>query len=81
MQPSVGTYEWTVPAEVWHEGFNRLAVTASHLASPAAVGLSSDARMIIGSGFSPDHGAYALDLVRRNRGLREAMEIDLEAAA
>ena len=44
MQPSVGTYEWTVPAEAWHEGFNRLAVTASHLASPAAVGLSSDAR-------------------------------------
>lgn len=44
-------------------------------------GLSSDARMVIGSGFSPDRGAYALDLVRQNRGLREAMDIDLEAAA
>ncbi len=44
-------------------------------------GLSSDARMVIGSGFSPDHGDYALDLVRRNRGLREAMGIELRAAA
>lgn len=39
-------------------------------------GLSSDARMIIGSGFSRDRGAYALELVRRNRGLREAMGIE-----
>jgi L-erythro-3,5-diaminohexanoate dehydrogenase len=44
-------------------------------------GLSSDARMVIGSGFSPDRGTYALDLVRRNRGLREAMGIELGAAA
>jgi L-erythro-3,5-diaminohexanoate dehydrogenase len=44
-------------------------------------GLSSDARMIIGSGFSPDHGAYALDLVRRRPELREAMGIELGAAA
>ncbi len=46
MQPGVSTYEWTVPAEVWHEGFNRLAVTASNLASPATVGLSSDTRLL-----------------------------------
>ena len=44
-------------------------------------GLSSDARMVIGSGFSPDRGAYALDLVRRNRGLREAMGIELGSCA
>ena len=44
-------------------------------------GLSSDARMVIGSGFSPDHGDYALGLVRQNRGLREAMGIELGAAA
>ena len=43
-------------------------------------GLSSDARMVIGSGFSPDRGAYALELVRRNRGLRDSMGIHLEAA-
>ena len=35
MQTGVTNYEWTVPAGVWHEGFNRLAVIASHLASPA----------------------------------------------
>ena len=46
MQPGSATYEWTVPAEIWHEGFNRLAVTASNLASPAAAGLSSDSRML-----------------------------------
>ncbi len=44
-------------------------------------GLSSDARMIIGSGFSPDRGAYALDLVRGSHALREAMDIELKAAA
>ena len=37
--------------------------------------------MVIGSGFSPDRGAYALDLVRRNRALAEAMGIELGAAA
>jgi transmembrane protein TMEM260 (protein O-mannosyltransferase) len=39
-------YQWTVPGEAWHEGFNRLAVTTSHLASPAAIGLSSDSRSL-----------------------------------
>jgi L-erythro-3,5-diaminohexanoate dehydrogenase len=44
-------------------------------------GLSSDARMVIGSGFSPDRGAYALELVRRNRSLRQALGIQLQDAA
>jgi hypothetical protein len=46
LQRGVGTYEWTVPAEAWHEGFNRLALTVSNLASPSAAGLSSDTRML-----------------------------------
>ena len=46
MQPGSGIYEWTVPPEVWHQGFNRLAVIASNLTSPASVGQSSDTRML-----------------------------------
>jgi hypothetical protein len=46
MKSGWNIYEWTVPADVWHEGFNRLAVTTSHLASPAAIGLSSDSRSL-----------------------------------
>ena len=46
MKSGWNIYEWTVPAEAWHEGFNRLAVTTSHLASPAAIGLSSDSRSL-----------------------------------
>ena len=40
-------------------------------------GLSSSARMVIGSGFSTDRGVYALRLIRQNAGLREAMGISL----
>jgi transmembrane protein TMEM260 (protein O-mannosyltransferase) len=46
MQPGSGFYEWTVPAELWHEGFNRLAIAASKLTSPASVGQSADTRML-----------------------------------
>jgi len=46
MQTGLGMYEWAVPAQVWHQGFNRLAVSASNLASPAALGLSSDTRLL-----------------------------------
>ena len=46
MQSGVSPYEWSVPPEMWHQGFNRLAITASNLASPAAVGLSSDTRTL-----------------------------------
>ena len=44
-------------------------------------GLSSGAGMVIGSGYSPDRGSYALDLVRRSQALRDAMGIELKAAA
>jgi hypothetical protein len=46
MQAGLGMYEWAVPAQLWRQGFNRLAVSASNLASPAAVGLSSDTRLL-----------------------------------
>lgn len=38
-------------------------------------GTSSRARMIVGSGYSPDHGAYALELVRGSSALREALGV------
>ena len=46
MQNGWSTYEWTVPASTWRQGFNRLVVRAANLASPAAVGASSDTRTL-----------------------------------
>jgi L-erythro-3,5-diaminohexanoate dehydrogenase len=42
-------------------------------AALTADGMSSNARMIVGSGYTPDAGSYALDLYRRSEPLREAM--------
>jgi len=42
-------------------------------AALAADGIGSSARMLIGSGYTPDGGAYALDLVRSFAPLREAL--------
>jgi L-erythro-3,5-diaminohexanoate dehydrogenase len=50
-------------------------------AALAADGIGTDARMLIGSGYSPDRGAYALDLVRRSAPLREALGILAEEPA
>ncbi len=36
-------------------------------------GLSSSARMVVGTGYSPDRGAYALELVRGSPALAEAL--------
>jgi L-erythro-3,5-diaminohexanoate dehydrogenase len=36
-------------------------------------GLSSSARVVVGTGYAPDRGAYALDLVRRTPALADAM--------
>jgi L-erythro-3,5-diaminohexanoate dehydrogenase len=46
--------------------------TSFSSAALAADGISTSARMVIGSGYSPDRGAYALELVRRSAALREA---------
>jgi L-erythro-3,5-diaminohexanoate dehydrogenase len=42
-------------------------------AALTADGMASNVRMLVGSGYTPDVGAYALDLVRRTPALREAM--------
>jgi L-erythro-3,5-diaminohexanoate dehydrogenase len=43
--------------------------TSFTAAALAAEGIGSTARMLIGSGYAADRGAYALDLVRRHEGL------------
>jgi L-erythro-3,5-diaminohexanoate dehydrogenase len=42
-------------------------------AALTADGMGHDVTMLIGSGFTPDMGSYALDLVRQNPALREAL--------
>lgn len=42
-------------------------------AALSADGMGHDVRMLIGSGYTPDVGAYALDLVRRCAPLRQAL--------
>lgn len=49
--------------------------TSFAAAALAGDGIGTDARLVIGSGLSPDRGAYALDLVRGSRPLREALGI------
>jgi L-erythro-3,5-diaminohexanoate dehydrogenase len=44
-------------------------------AALTADGMASKVRMLVGNGFTPDVGAYALDLVRRTAALREALGI------
>jgi L-erythro-3,5-diaminohexanoate dehydrogenase len=42
-------------------------------AALTADGMASNVRMLVGSGYTPDVGAYALDLVRQSPVLREAL--------
>jgi L-erythro-3,5-diaminohexanoate dehydrogenase len=42
-------------------------------AALTADGMASNVRMLVGSGYTPDVGTYALDLVRRTPALREAL--------
>ncbi len=42
-------------------------------AALGAEGMASQATMLIGSGYAPDRGAYALELLARDQGLRDAM--------
>ena len=46
--------------------------TSFQTAALTADGQSADITMIVGNGFAPDCGAYALDLYRRTPALREA---------
>jgi len=45
-------------------------------AALTADGLGIDIRMLIGSGYTPDVGAYSLDLLRRTPALQQAMGMD-----
>jgi len=47
--------------------------TSFQAAALAADGMSSSARMVVGSGYSPDGGAYAIDLIRHSAPLRAAL--------
>jgi L-erythro-3,5-diaminohexanoate dehydrogenase len=55
--------------------------TSFQSAALAADAVSSPARMVIGSGYSPDGGAYALDLVRRSKPLRRSLGLPVEEPA
>lgn len=48
--------------------------TSFATAALSSDGLRADVSMLIGSGYGPDMGAYALDLVRNDSALREALE-------
>ena len=50
--------------------------TSFSAAALAADGIGSAARMVIGSGFAPDRGAYALELVRGSAPLRRALGLE-----
>jgi len=54
--------------------------TSFQTAALTADGIGRDLTMLVGSGFTPDRGAWSLDLVRRSRPLRRALGID-EAAS
>jgi L-erythro-3,5-diaminohexanoate dehydrogenase len=50
--------------------------TSFGAAALAADGIGSEVRMLVGSGYSPDRGAYALELVRGSAALRVALGLD-----
>jgi len=50
--------------------------TSFQAAALSADGIGSSAKLLIGSGYAPDLGSYALDLAHRSPALREAMSID-----
>ncbi len=47
-------------------------------AALAADGIGTPARMVVGSGYSADRGALALDLVRRSEPLRRALGLEVD---
>jgi L-erythro-3,5-diaminohexanoate dehydrogenase len=55
--------------------------TSFQTAALTADGMGSHVRMLVGSGYAPDAGSYALDLARRSAALREAMAMDSAEAA
>ena len=50
-------------------------------AALACDGIGADVRMVVGSGYAPDRGAYAIELVRRSAPLRRSLGLDVGGAA
>jgi len=50
-------------------------------AALAADGVATNLRLLIGGGYAPDRGAYALELVRGSEPLRHALGLSLDAEA
>ena len=50
-------------------------------AALACDGIGADVQMVVGSGYAPDRGAYAIELVRRSGPLRRALGLDGGGAA
>jgi len=48
--------------------------TSFSAAALGAEGLAADVRMLVGNGYTPGHAAYALELLRRNAGVRGLFE-------
>jgi len=53
--------------------------TSFSAAALGAEGLAADVTMLVGNGYVPGHAAYALDLLRSEKGLRELFERRLAA--
>jgi L-erythro-3,5-diaminohexanoate dehydrogenase len=52
--------------------------TSFAAAALGAEGLAADVTMLVGNGYAPGHADYALDLVRREAGVREMFEARIE---
>ncbi len=55
--------------------------TSFGAAALAADNVATDLRLLIGGGYAPDRGAYALDLVRGSKPLRRALGLELREIA
>jgi len=55
--------------------------TSFSAAALGAEGLAADVTMLVGTGYTPGHAAYALELLRENDGVRRLFEARLEAHA
>ena len=55
--------------------------TSFSAAALGAEGLAADVTMLVGNGYLPGHAAYALDLVRREPGVRALLEARLAGSA
>jgi L-erythro-3,5-diaminohexanoate dehydrogenase len=52
--------------------------TSFSAAALGAEGLAADVTMLVGNGYVPGHAAYALDLLRSTRGVRDLFASRLE---